>query len=53
MKLLLHFPNPKTSDLNDDENVDIHDLLTMISDWGPAPPNVIPPSDCSFAMILP
>jgi hypothetical protein len=41
------------SDLNDDENVDIHDLLTMISDWGPAPPNVIPPSDCSFAMITP
>ena len=41
------------SDLNDDENVDIEDLLAMISDWGPAPPNVIPPSDCPLAMILP
>ena len=41
------------SDLNDDENVNINDLLTMLDDWGPAPANVIPPSDCPLAMILP
>ena len=41
------------SDLNDDAVVDINDLLKIIDDWGPAPPNVIPPSDCPLAMINP
>ena len=41
------------SDLNDDESVNIDDLLQVINDWGPAPPNVIPPSDCPLAMINP
>ena len=41
------------SDLNDDAVVDINDLLKIVDDWGPAPPNVIPPSDCPLAMINP
>ena len=44
---------PALSDLNDDAVVDINDLLKIIDDWGPAPPNVIPPSDCPLAMINP
>ena len=41
------------SDLNDDAVVNVDDLLKVINDWGPAPPNVIPPSDCPLAMINP
>ena len=41
------------SDINGDESVDVLDLLTVIDRWGPAPPNVIPPSDCPLAMINP
>ena len=41
------------SDLNDDAVVDVNDLLKVVDDWGPAPPNVIPPSDCPLAMINP
>jgi hypothetical protein len=41
------------SDLDDDGMVGTDDLLRIIKDWGPAPPNVIPPSDCPLAMINP
>ncbi|MDP7070437.1 MAG: hypothetical protein QF561_03700 [Phycisphaerales bacterium] len=41
------------SDLNDDAVVNVDDLLKIVDDWGPAPPNVIPPSDCPLAMINP
>jgi hypothetical protein len=41
------------SDLDDDGMVGTNDLLRIIKDWGPAPPNVIPPSDCPLAMINP
>jgi hypothetical protein len=41
------------SDLNDDAEVNVDDLLVMLDDWGPAPPNFIPLSDCPLAMINP
>jgi hypothetical protein len=41
------------SDINGDEAVDVNDLLAVIGDWGPAPHNFIPPSDCPLAMINP
>ena len=44
---------PALSDLDDDGMVGTDDLLRIIKDWGPAPPNVIPPSDCPLAMINP
>ena len=44
---------PALSDLNDDAVVNVDDLLKIVDDWGPAPPNVIPPSDCPLAMINP
>jgi hypothetical protein len=33
--------------------VNVDDLLVMLDDWGPAPPNFIPLSDCPLAMINP
>jgi hypothetical protein len=41
------------SDLNFDEKVDGADLGQLLADWGDAPRQDIPPSDCPLALINP
>ena len=41
------------SDINFDEKVDGADLATLLNDWGNAPRQDIPPSDCPLALINP
>ncbi len=41
------------SDLNFDEKVDGADLGQLLADWGDAPRQGIPPSDCPLALINP
>jgi len=41
------------SDINFDEKVDGADLATLLTDWGNAPRQDIPPSDCPLALINP
>ncbi len=41
------------SDINFDEKVDGADLGQLLSDWGNAPRQDIPPSDCPLALINP
>jgi hypothetical protein len=41
------------SDINFDEKVDGADLATLLNDWGNAPRQDIPPSDCPLALIIP
>ena len=41
------------SDLNFDEQVKGADLATLLNDWGAAPRNDIPPSECPLALINP
>jgi hypothetical protein len=41
------------SDLNFDEKVDGADLGQLLADWGNAPRQDIPPSDCPLALINP
>jgi hypothetical protein len=41
------------SDINFDEKVDGADLGQLLSDWGDAPRQDIPPSDCPLALINP
>jgi len=41
------------SDINFDEKVDGADLATLLTDWGNAPRQGIPPSDCPLALINP
>jgi len=41
------------SDINFDSKVDGADLGTLLADWGDAPRQDIPPSDCPLALINP
>jgi len=41
------------SDINFDEKVDGADLGQLLADWGDAPRQDIPPSDCPLALINP
>ncbi len=41
------------SDINFDEQVDALDLGAVLADWGPAPRNDIPPSDCPLNLVNP
>ena len=41
------------SDINFDEKVDGADLGALLADWGDAPRQDIPPSDCPLALINP
>lgn len=41
------------SDINFDEQVDGADLSQLLADWGNAPRQDIPPSDCPLALINP
>jgi len=41
------------ADLNADANVDGVDLAQVLSNWGPAPRNDIPPSDCPLNLVNP
>ena len=41
------------SDINFDEKVDGADLGQLLADWGDAPWQDIPPSDCPLALINP
>lgn len=41
------------SDINFDAEVDGADLATLLNDWGNAPRQDIPPSDCPLALINP
>jgi hypothetical protein len=41
------------SDINFDSNVDGSDLAQVLNDWGNAPRQDIPPSDCPLALINP
>ncbi len=41
------------SDINFDAKVDGADLGQLLADWGDAPRNDIPPSDCPLALIKP
>ena len=41
------------SDINFDEKVDGADLGQLLADWGNAPRQEIPPSDCPLALINP
>jgi hypothetical protein len=41
------------ADLNFDQAVDGVDLGELLSKWGPAPRNPVPPSDCPLALINP
>jgi hypothetical protein len=41
------------SDINFDEKVDGADLGQLLADWGDAPRQNIPPSDCPLALINP
>jgi hypothetical protein len=52
------FSNPNDglaafSDLNADQKVDAQDLAQVLSRWGDAPRNDIPPSDCPLNLINP
>jgi hypothetical protein len=41
------------SDINFDEKVDGADLGTLLADWGNAPRQNIPPSDCPLNLVNP
>jgi hypothetical protein len=41
------------ADLNFDQLVDGVDLGLLLAEWGPAPRNPVPPSDCPLALINP
>jgi hypothetical protein len=41
------------ADLNFDQAVDGADLGMLLAKWGPAPRNLVPPSDCPLALINP
>ena len=41
------------ADITSDESVDGVDLAQVLSNWGPAPRNDIPPSDCPLNLVNP